>query len=400
MPHVVLTISTDLRGSTRVCRHADDALLAWFDYDPFGEVLGASESVFAQRIVCRYVGQRYEPESGCYDYRARLYDTTLCRFVAVDPAHQTPSPYVYCADDPVDGVDRDGRGFTVVIYFPAQGTRDAFFRGYLEDAGEYIGFDLQARTPQVVIDHAPHKSGALKASLQEYGKLRAYAEHSGTRVDVPTTEALNKGELLNSAARQAIWQTVVSYLRRTSIDFDELSAPMQRRVMNILGPPVPRKPKGRTLSHVAIESRSGEPVTWEMIDEDLARIAPEGDRDADTVQRPAKRRKVRHGARRAVSGETASRVTQRQSASPVTWDEAHLALAELEDVAVGNPELTDEALGDIDLLTDILYERIEQWGQDPLGIGSGAPTSPQPNPATTSTTTTTTRNQPCLGDDD
>lgn len=108
----VLYTGTDLRGSLRVACDAQGKPVAWFDYDPFGRTPGeeasTGDAALAARLTRRYTGQGFESESALYDYGARRYDTDLARFVSPDPAHEAPSPYVYCANDPVDHVDPDG----------------------------------------------------------------------------------------------------------------------------------------------------------------------------------------------------------------------------------------------------------------------------------------------------
>ncbi|MGB5592791.1 MAG: RHS repeat-associated core domain-containing protein [Crocosphaera sp.] len=86
----------DHEGSSRVVidvsgdRHP---VAASYDYMPFGNLLRTTgdETILSYR----YTGQEYEPETGLYNYRARLYDSTLGRFYTIDPAGQFFSPYLY-----------------------------------------------------------------------------------------------------------------------------------------------------------------------------------------------------------------------------------------------------------------------------------------------------------------
>src|SRR5205823_5375214 len=43
-----------------------------------------------------------------YNYRARLYDSDLGRFLTPDPKHQFPSPYVYVNNNPLSFTDPTG----------------------------------------------------------------------------------------------------------------------------------------------------------------------------------------------------------------------------------------------------------------------------------------------------
>jgi RHS repeat-associated protein len=103
-------VSKDQRGSIRAV-WAAGTVAASFDYLSFGALdAGNSQttSPLAARIRRRYTGQEFEAETGLYNYHARLYDPSLARFLAPDPVRQTPSPYAYVADDPVNFVDPMG----------------------------------------------------------------------------------------------------------------------------------------------------------------------------------------------------------------------------------------------------------------------------------------------------
>ena len=78
------------------------------------QLLGASanDTLFA--------GEEQEKSSGLYDFEARLDNTLLGRLTTMDPMaekYNDVSPYAYCAGNPVDLVDPDGRS-TNVRYDP------------------------------------------------------------------------------------------------------------------------------------------------------------------------------------------------------------------------------------------------------------------------------------------
>ncbi|MDD5063260.1 MAG: RHS repeat-associated core domain-containing protein [Phycisphaerae bacterium] len=72
----------------------------------------------------RFTGQYYDSDTGQYYLRARQYDPYISRFISSDPAFgkfQEPMSlhkYLYCQNDPVDGVDLDGRK----VYWAARDT--------------------------------------------------------------------------------------------------------------------------------------------------------------------------------------------------------------------------------------------------------------------------------------
>ena len=81
-------------------------------YYPFG-ISFAEGSVTSQQPY-KYNGKELDIERGLnlYDYSARLMDPALGRFSTVDPMckkHPEISPYVYCAGNPVNLIDPDGR---------------------------------------------------------------------------------------------------------------------------------------------------------------------------------------------------------------------------------------------------------------------------------------------------
>ncbi|MEL6577353.1 MAG: RHS repeat-associated core domain-containing protein, partial [Pseudomonadota bacterium] len=84
---------TDTQGS--VWAVADEkGIVATYAYSPFGRLL-SSAGPEAGRFAYRWQGREFDPETGLYDFRARLYDPSLMRFHAPDPAGQFASPYVF-----------------------------------------------------------------------------------------------------------------------------------------------------------------------------------------------------------------------------------------------------------------------------------------------------------------
>ena len=81
------------------------------DYLPFGTKI--ANSLHAQMTAnrWRYAGKEEFPEVEMLDFGARFYDPFTTRWITDDPlAHKYPSmsPYLYCANNPVNRVDPDG----------------------------------------------------------------------------------------------------------------------------------------------------------------------------------------------------------------------------------------------------------------------------------------------------
>ncbi|MDD2402253.1 MAG: RHS repeat-associated core domain-containing protein [Clostridia bacterium] len=95
----------DHLGSARMLVEEDGNVKNWYDYMPFGELMGKDE---ADGINYLYTGQEYDAQSGLYNYRARFYDPALKRFYGTDPAGQYACPYVYTGNNPVNRIDPTG----------------------------------------------------------------------------------------------------------------------------------------------------------------------------------------------------------------------------------------------------------------------------------------------------
>lgn len=94
----------DERGSINAVADGSGAALAANTYDEYG-IPGASNLGRFQ-----YTGQKWIPELGLYDYKARNYSPTLGRFLQTDPAGYGDGMnwYAYAHNDPVNGSDTSG----------------------------------------------------------------------------------------------------------------------------------------------------------------------------------------------------------------------------------------------------------------------------------------------------
>ena len=104
---------TDHLGSVRAVTDANGNVLATFDYTPYGELLAATDNTTAGTDHL-FTGKEQQGKLGVselYDSQARFMNTTG-RFLSMDPLAEKYyhlSPYAYCAGDPVNLVDPDGR---------------------------------------------------------------------------------------------------------------------------------------------------------------------------------------------------------------------------------------------------------------------------------------------------
>lgn len=96
----------DQQGSTRIVLDTNGAVAGGYDYWPYGTV--ARQYGEEDLIPYLYTGQEYEAELGLYNFKARFYDSDLCRFYGPDPARQFYCPYIYGANNPILFVDPSG----------------------------------------------------------------------------------------------------------------------------------------------------------------------------------------------------------------------------------------------------------------------------------------------------
>uniref|UniRef100_A0A182W8Z8 Tox-SGS domain-containing protein n=1 Tax=Anopheles minimus TaxID=112268 RepID=A0A182W8Z8_9DIPT len=100
-------VITDHEGSVRLVVTGGEVVAA-YDYLPYGQIFRRFGTDLDGQLSYLYTGQEWEPETGLYNYRARLYDADIGRFYQMDPKEQYPSPYVYAGNSPVSLVDPDG----------------------------------------------------------------------------------------------------------------------------------------------------------------------------------------------------------------------------------------------------------------------------------------------------
>ena len=100
----------DHLGSVRAVTDAEGEVLDTFDYMPYGSEISSTSSTTTDY---RFTGKERQSmvNNSIYDSFAR-FQNTYGRFMSIDPKAESfyhISPYTYCAGDPVNLVDPDGR---------------------------------------------------------------------------------------------------------------------------------------------------------------------------------------------------------------------------------------------------------------------------------------------------
>ena len=112
MQPIYHTFYKDHLGSNRVVVDQYGKIEQINHYYPFGGLMAENTEPKEQQF--KYNGKWFEPMSGInlYDYGARQYYAALPTWDRIDPLcekYYSISPYAYCANNPVNLIDLDGR---------------------------------------------------------------------------------------------------------------------------------------------------------------------------------------------------------------------------------------------------------------------------------------------------
>ena len=105
---------TNLQGDVMYLVTTDGHYAASYEYNPYGEVLGAAGTM-GQINPLRYRGYYYDSELSLYYLQSRYYDPTIGRFINADSYVSTGQGFLgnnmfaYCLNNPVNYVDHNGK---------------------------------------------------------------------------------------------------------------------------------------------------------------------------------------------------------------------------------------------------------------------------------------------------
>ena len=78
-------------------------------YDAWGQVRAQQSGGDPKLRYCANLGHRQDDESGLIYMRARYYEPGSGRFISEDSKRSSPNYFTYCASDPVNHWDKDGK---------------------------------------------------------------------------------------------------------------------------------------------------------------------------------------------------------------------------------------------------------------------------------------------------
>ncbi|MBR5736142.1 MAG: RHS repeat-associated core domain-containing protein [Bacteroidales bacterium] len=110
---------TDHLGSVRVVAASDGTVMQVNHYYPYGGLITDNRHTIPSSNISdsryRFIGKELSTESGEYDFGARFLDPIPGRFNTLDPLaekYYNFSPYAYCAGNPMNLVDLDGKDWS------------------------------------------------------------------------------------------------------------------------------------------------------------------------------------------------------------------------------------------------------------------------------------------------
>ena len=135
----------DHLGNNRLVTDSLGTVLQVNHYDPYGQLLTAISST-SPVSQYKYGGKEWNGTTLTYDFGARNYLPSLPRWSTMDPMaenYYSISPYSYCAGNPVNLVDPDGKDIWEIdnegriVSKETDTTRDAFYLVQINEDGTY-----------------------------------------------------------------------------------------------------------------------------------------------------------------------------------------------------------------------------------------------------------------------
>ena len=232
---------TDHLGSVRGILNENFDIEEQNDYYQFGKHIDGPNSQLSDNRY-HYNGKENQEffDLPYLDYGARLYDPHICRWLSIDPMaeiYYPISPYVYCANNPVNLIDPDGRMFDwyetldddlnkqikyteltsqqaldnagingrylgqVVVIFDGSYSEQLGDGGYLNKDGAVLA-EVTVYGPNGENDIAQYPGFTMTSNFEKFGAI-ADGEYNVSHVEanpksgIPKTHIINNGEAVD-----------------------------------------------------------------------------------------------------------------------------------------------------------------------------------------------------------
>ena len=137
---------TNLQGDVMRIVNASGAVIASYDYDPYGKVISATGTL-ANVNPLRHRGYVYDQETGFYYLQSRYYDPAIGRFLNADSYASTGqgiignNMFAYCNNSPVYQLDPEGEIAISTLILIGSAIIGAVCAGYTAYKEYQAGYD-------------------------------------------------------------------------------------------------------------------------------------------------------------------------------------------------------------------------------------------------------------------
>jgi len=189
---------TDHLGNVRLVINQDKVneaadVVYYSDYYPFGSPLTLANNDYRYGYQGQYA--EVDKETGWNNFDFRMYDAQIGRWMSTDPAGQFHSPYVGMGNNPVIGVDPDGRFVGTLLGALIGGGIKAIQGGSWNDIGKAA---LAGAVGGAVFDLAIATGGASVGVMIAAGAMGGMAQEF-------TNQQLNHGNNPRAIVEAGIW---------------------------------------------------------------------------------------------------------------------------------------------------------------------------------------------------
>lgn len=217
---------TDHLGNNRVVANATGTVIQKNHYYPFGTAFAETSTTEQGKQPYKYNNKELDQMHGLniYDYSARHYESTIGRFITIDPMaekYYSISPYVYCANNPLKYIDPTGM----------------MYDDYFNKDGDYLGTDNDPKSRKVrvmsqenwnsnkqgekTIDPAVGRANSdlhSKSRIKNEASLKIYSYYNDTGVELKS----DKGEYLMAFITSSVKNEVLG--KKISVNLSEANS--------------------------------------------------------------------------------------------------------------------------------------------------------------------------------